>query len=81
MLYVWKTINGIGRLSIQITSPAKNNEKENIVVWPCISKELLQQAQETRQGIPTKMWLDNIKDLTRLSVDDLLDLTRYRAQR
>ena len=44
---------------------------------PDISRELLEGTVEgkRRWGRPSEMWVDNIKDWTQLSVDDLLDST------
>ena len=44
--------------------------------------ELLQGTVEgmRRRGRPRKMWLDNIKDWTRLSIADLLDSTQDRTK-
>ena len=74
---MWQTMAGSNKQSV------KSKEKQALVVWTCLqTQELFQGTIEgrRRQGRPRKMWLDNVKDWTRLSIDYLFDSILDTAQ-
>ena len=70
-----------------ITNPEKKTENDAFVTRQRLMKQEHLQgvvARYNRTGRkrwrPRKMWLDNIKEWIRMSIDDLVDPIQYRSQ-